>query len=97
LIYSSYEEIFINLSDEPDWYLKKNPVGEVPLLEWIDRDSKQTRLVPESLIVSDYLDNLYPENRLHPSDPYLKAKQQVLVGRFGNVRKNFQEFNKIFP
>jgi len=90
LIYFSYEEVFINLSDEPDWYLKKNPVGEVPLLEWIDRDSKQTRSVPESLIVSDYLDNLYPEHRLHPSDPYLKAKQQVLVGRFGNVRKNFQ-------
>jgi len=68
--------------------LKKNPAGEVPLLEWIDRDSKETRLIPESLVVSDYLDNLYPENRLQPADPYLKAKQQVLVGRFGNVNKS---------
>jgi glutathione S-transferase len=77
--------VLINLGDYPEWYLKKNPVGEVPLLEWIDPASKETRLVPESLIVSDYLDALYPEHRLHPVDPYLKAKQQVLVGRFGNV------------
>jgi len=84
-----YEEVSINLYDPPEWYLKKNPVGEVPLLEWIDRDSKEVRSIPESLIVSDYLDNIHPENRLHPVDPYLKAKQQVLVGRFGNVQSAF--------
>ncbi len=42
--------------------------------------------------MSDYLDNLYPEHQLHPKDPYLKARQQVLVGRFGNVNKNSFEF-----
>jgi glutathione S-transferase len=84
-----YEEVFINLSEPPEWYLKKNPVGEVPLLEWIDADSKETRAIPESLIVSDYLDNLYPENQLQPADPYLKAQQQVLVGRFGSVQSAF--------
>jgi len=96
LIYFSYEEVFINLSDEPDWYLKKNPVGEVPLLEWIDRDTKETRSIPESLVVSDYLDNLNSKNQLHPTDPYLKAKQQVLVGRFGSVNKTFCNINKCF-
>ncbi|CAF1150264.1 unnamed protein product [Rotaria sordida] len=84
-----YEEIFINLNDEPEWYLKKNPVGEVPLLEWIDRDSKEIRSIPESLIISNYLDDLYPEHRLHSVDPYLKAKQQVLIDRHGNVRSAF--------
>jgi len=84
-----YEEVNINLADPPEWYLKKNPVGEVPLLEWIDRDSKETRSVPESLVVSDYLDDLYSDNRLHPVDPYLRAKQKVLVGRFGNVQSAF--------
>ena len=81
----SYEEVLINLSDEPDWYLKKNPVGEVPLLEWLDKDSKQVRSIPESLIVCDYLDELYPTTRLHSTDPFVRARQQVLVGRFGNV------------
>jgi glutathione S-transferase len=91
LIYESncfrYEEVLINLAEPPEWYLKKNPVGEVPLLEWIDPTTKEVRSVPESLVVSDYLDDLYPKNRLQPTDPYLKAKQQVLVGRFGSVKK----------
>ncbi|CAF3375391.1 unnamed protein product [Rotaria sp. Silwood1] len=101
-----YEEVYINLNDEPDWYLKKNPVGEVPLLEWIDHDSKEVRSVPESLIISNYLDDLYAEHRLHPVDPYLKAKQQMLTERFGGVRsafykafaekgqKNFEDLNQ---
>ncbi|CAF2524422.1 unnamed protein product [Rotaria sp. Silwood2] len=84
-----YEEVFINLSDEPEWYLKKNPVGEVPLLEWIDHDSKEIRSIPESLIISNYLDDLYSEHRLHPIDPYLKAKQQILTEGFGDVRSAF--------
>ncbi|CAF4010148.1 unnamed protein product, partial [Rotaria sp. Silwood1] len=80
-----FEEIYINLADPPEWYLKKNPTGQVPSLEWIDANSKQTALVPESLIICDYLDEKYPEHRLHPLDPYLKAKQRVLVDRMGNV------------
>ncbi|CAF3814920.1 unnamed protein product [Rotaria sp. Silwood1] len=79
-----FEEIYINLADPPEWYLKKNPTGQVPSLEWIDANSKQTALVPESLIICDYLDEKYPEHRLHPLDPYLKAKQRVLVDRMGN-------------
>jgi glutathione S-transferase len=88
-----YEEVRIDLTDEPDWYLKKNPAGEVPLLEWIDPKSKETQSIPESLIVSDYLDNLHPEHRLYPDDPYLRAKQQVLLGKFGNV---LPAFYKVF-
>ncbi len=84
-----YEEVLINLAEPPEWFLKKNPVGEVPVLEWIDPATKEVRIVPESLIVSDYLDALYPSNRLQPADPYVKAKQQVLVGRFGSVNKIF--------
>lgn len=86
----SFEEVRIDLGDQPDWYLKKNPVGEVPLLEWIDKDSKETRSIPESLIVCDYLDKLYPQNRLHPTDPYLKAQHQVLTSRFNSVRRDSQ-------
>ncbi|CAF3717344.1 unnamed protein product [Adineta steineri] len=84
-----YEEIFINLSDEPDWYLKKNPAADVPLLEWIDSDSKKTRSILESLVISDYLDNLHTEHRLHHKDPYIRANQQILIGKFGNVLSSF--------
>ncbi|CAF1285426.1 unnamed protein product [Adineta ricciae] len=80
-----YEEININLTAKPEWYLKKNPPGQVPSLEWIDNQSKETRFIPESLIVSDYLDEAYPQTRLQPTDPYLRAQQRVLIERFSNV------------
>lgn len=85
--YFRYEEININLVEKPEWYLKKNPPGQVPALEWIDRDTKETRFIPESLIISDYLDETNSEPRLQPTDPYLKAKQRVLIERFSSVNK----------
>ncbi|UJR34290.1 hypothetical protein I4U23_021694 [Adineta vaga] len=84
-----YEEINVNLVEKPEWYLEKNPPGQVPSLEWIDRDSKETRFIPESLIVCDYLDETNSQNRLHPTDPYLKTKQRVLIDRFSNVVSAF--------
>lgn len=88
----------INLNDAPDWYLRKNPSGEVPLIEWIEQDSKQVRSIPESLIISNYFDELYPEPRLHPVDPYAKAQQQLLTDRFENVSSRFFLKRKIiFP
>jgi len=87
LTYFRYEEININLVEKPEWYLKKNPPGQVPGLEWIDPDTKETRFIPESLVVSDYLDEVNSESPLQPTDPYLKATQRVLVERFSNVNK----------
>ena len=69
--------------------MKKNAPGQVPSIEWIDRDSKQTRFIPESLVVSDYLEEAFPETPLQPTDPYLKAQQRVLVERFGSVVSGF--------
>jgi len=80
-----YEEINVNLVDKPEWYLQKNAPGQVPSLEWIDSQTKETRFIPESLIVSDYLDEAFPGVRLQPTDSYLKAKQRVLVERFSSV------------
>ena len=86
--YFSYEEININLVEKPEWYLKKNPPGLVPSLEWIDSNSKETHFIPESLVTCDYLDEFYPEHRLQPQDPYVKATQRVLIERFGSVSDN---------
>ncbi|CAF1565883.1 unnamed protein product, partial [Adineta steineri] len=41
--------------------------------------------IPESLIVSDYLDETNSQNRLQPTDSYLKAKHRVLIDRFSGV------------
>ena len=89
-----YEEININLVEKPEWYLKRNPPGQVPALEWIDENSKETRFIPESLVVSDFLDEKYPESRLQPADPYQRAQQRVLVERFSGVSEaSFQSLH----
>ena len=80
-----YEEINVNLMEKPEWYLARNAPGQVPALEWIDHDSKQTRLIPESLIVVDYLESTHPEPQLAPKDPFVRAQQRVLIDRFSNV------------
>lgn len=43
------------------------------------------RVIPESLIVSEYLDSAYPETKLTPSDPYIKAQHQLIVESFSKV------------
>lgn len=75
----------MNLVEKPEWYLKKNAPGQVPSLEWIDESTKEVKFIPESLVVCDYLDEVYPENRLHPNDAYVKAQQRVLIERFSSV------------
>ena len=79
-----YEVVNVNLNKKPDWYLKLNPLGQVPFLQHDDG-----RGLPESLIVADYLDEIYPENRLSPTDPFVRATHRVLIEIFGKVITNY--------
>jgi glutathione S-transferase len=65
----------INLKKKPDWFSDRTPyVGAVPILEHEDG-----RIVYESLIICEYLDTIYPEHRLTPNDPFVKAEHQFLI------------------
>jgi len=54
-------------------YLKLNPNGQVPLL--VDGD---TTLI-ESTVISEYLDEAYPEPALSPAEPAERAKMRGLT------------------
>ena len=41
--------------------------------------------VYESLVVTDYLEDAYPEHRLYPDDALLKAKQRMLIEHSSKV------------
>lgn len=69
----SHEIININLKNKPDWFFEKNPLGLVPVLE----DSKG-KVVYESVITCEYLDEAYPGKKLWPEDPYEKARQKMI-------------------
>ena len=54
-------------------FLKLNPYGKVPV---IDDDG---RILFESCIINEYLDEKYPNPPLMPKDPYLRGRGRVLI------------------
>lgn len=56
-------------------YLKLNPRGVVPTL--VDNG----RVVRESTVIMEYLDDQYPEPRLRPADSYVRAQMRLWTKR----------------
>ena len=68
-----HERIEIDLSATPGWYLELSPTGKVPLLE------HDGRLIWESALINEYLEETFPETPLWPADPYLKARGRIAI------------------
>ncbi|KAJ9590881.1 hypothetical protein L9F63_016086 [Diploptera punctata] len=75
-----YDIVNINLVQKPKWYFERNPVGKVPAIELESGDT-----VYESLIIADYLDEIYPQSPLHNKNPIQKAKDRILIENFSKV------------
>jgi glutathione S-transferase len=60
-------------------YLEINPNGVVPT---IVHDGK---ILYESNVIIEYLDEIYPEPALRPSDPYLRAQMHIWMDRIEHV------------
>ncbi|EGT52105.1 hypothetical protein CAEBREN_12387 [Caenorhabditis brenneri] len=90
LIYASVknipsEVINIHLQEKPDWYFSKHYKGQVPALEH-DEGKKH---VIESAVIPEYLDDLFPETRILPTDPYERVQQRLLLDRLSAVAPAF--------
>ena len=92
LFRKSYETVNITLNKKPSWYLELNPLGQVPCLQLDEK-----RVIPESLIVCEYLDSAYPENKLTPEDPYVNAQHKLIVEAFSKVITNFYKIFRDDP
>src|SRR5215469_16893714 len=55
------------------WYLKVNPIGRVPALELDDG-----RVLPESEVICEYLEDTFPEPSLRPKDPWQLAQVRLI-------------------
>jgi glutathione S-transferase len=72
----AYERVTLDLAKKdqkrPE-FLKLNPYGKVPV---IDDNGK---VLFESCIINEYLDEKYPDPPLMPKDPYLRGRGRILV------------------
>jgi glutathione S-transferase len=74
-----YEPVAIDLADKPAWLYEKNPLGRVPVLE------EDTLVLPESVVIDEYLEERFPEPALLPADPAGRAVVRLQVERFDDV------------
>ncbi|GMT18845.1 hypothetical protein PFISCL1PPCAC_10142, partial [Pristionchus fissidentatus] len=83
------EIVNINLMNKPEWYYNKQPQGRVPAFE------KDGKIVVESAIIPEYLDALYPDSSILPTDPYLRAKQKILLEQITPITSAFYGLSSI--
>jgi glutathione S-transferase len=74
-----YEPVYVDLDDRPAWIYEKNPVGRVPVLE------DDALVLPESVVIMEYLEERYPEPPLWPADAAERAAGRLLVERFDRL------------
>jgi maleylpyruvate isomerase len=55
-----------------------NPMAQVPTLEIIENDGSR-KLLSQSLPIIEYLDERFPDIKLSPADPYLRARCRELA------------------
>lgn len=72
-----YETVAIDLDARPDWIVELNPPkGKVPVL---DEDGL---VLPESVVLMEYLEERYPEPPLLSTDLVERARARLAVERF---------------
>ena len=62
------------------WYAKMNPLGVVPTLVHGDK------VIIESNVINEYLEDTFPEVQLRPDDAYEKARMRVWLIRSDSAR-----------
>jgi len=71
-----YEPVEVDLSNRPGWIYEKNPSGRVPVLE------EDTFVLPESVVIMEYLEERFPDPALLPEDPAARAIERLWIDRF---------------
>lgn len=78
-----HEIVNVNTSNKPEWIFELNSSGKVPILD------TGSSLIPESLVICDYLDEVFPEPPLHSKDKQERERDAVLL-------KDFDEFLTVY-
>jgi glutathione S-transferase len=73
----SFDRIYVDLDNKPDWFLAISPLGKVPLLR-VGED-----VIFESAVILEYLEETQA-NPLLPGDPLARARHRATI-EFGSA------------
>ncbi|KAI0366075.1 thioredoxin-like protein [Pilatotrama ljubarskyi] len=82
---ATYDIIWIDLLNKPEWYQEKvNPTGKIPVLVYggpklhaDEEPSPEAERLTESLVILEFLVDIFPEARLLPTDPVSRARARL--------------------
>jgi len=83
-----FEVVEIDLSDRPAWLYEKNPAGRVPVIE------EEGWVLPESVVIMEFLEERYPEPPLLPADPADRAAARLLIFRDRDFTDPYYAFRR---
>lgn len=63
-----FEAIHIDPNNPPEDFVKLNPLKRIPVLQHGDR------VIADSAVICRYLESVFPENPLYPTDPWDQAR-----------------------
>jgi len=71
----------VDLQNKPEWFLKRSPLGKVPLIRLKDGQE-----IFESAIINEFLDSVLPQDQqLAPADPLLRAQNKAWLEFIGAI------------
>ncbi|KAG2358597.1 glutathione S-transferase C-terminal-like protein [Suillus spraguei] len=83
---ASFKRYEIDLTNKPEWYAPKvNRASKVPAIAYGGPDvapenpSPESTKLAESLILVEFIGDLYPSSNILPTDPVLRAKARFFI------------------
>ncbi|KAK7685072.1 hypothetical protein QCA50_011909 [Cerrena zonata] len=98
---ADFKRFDVDLKNKPEWYAPKvNPASKVPAIAYggpdvpPDQPSPESIKIAESLVLIEFVADLFPSANLLPTDPVLRAKARFFYDAVGN-KFNSAYFNYV--
>ncbi|MBB5406411.1 glutathione S-transferase [Paraburkholderia sp. HC6.4b] len=72
----AFDRINVDLSEKPEWFLKKSPTGKVPLLIASRPDGGEAVLF-ETTVICEFLEESQEGTPMHPSNAFDRARDRA--------------------
>ncbi|EIW75405.1 glutathione S-transferase C-terminal-like protein, partial [Coniophora puteana RWD-64-598 SS2] len=88
---AQYTQCDVDFENKPDWFTKVNPAGKIPAITYggpvvpPSDPSPESIKLAESLVLLEFIAELYPAAGLMPSDPVQSAQVRLFVSTIDGV------------